>query len=398
MKTVRIGLIGCGPRGVRGLLKTCHAIQGAQVTAVCDKLRSLAEGAAAACTGEPVEIFTDHTKMLREGPVDAVLVVVEPENCPDLVIESLEAGKHVLSEVPMAFTLEDCWRIIHAVEKTGCKYMLGEQMRNMTHIQKWKEMNESGALGKILCAEGEYLHGMGDDRYYLDPETGVRLTLEQAAQHPCPQKSRFWKMLHPILYLPHELSPLLRVLDDRVVSVLCLGTHPPSAVHSFFPRPDFEIALMRTAKDALLRMSACFTAPNILRTKMGMGHHWHRVIGTKGCVETHRSDADKMKWLRDTVSGQPEEVVWEFDASSVSPEALASGHGGADYYPVKNFVDAILSDTDPEMNVYRAAESAAPAILAARSAELEGASLEVPDFRPGPHRTKVERADQKLIS
>jgi len=42
------------------------------------------------------------------------------------------------------------------------------------------------------------------------------------------------------------------------------------------------------------------------------------------------------------------------------------------------------------MDVYAAAESAAPAIMAAQSVEQGGACLTVPDFRPGPHRKQGE--------
>jgi hypothetical protein len=116
--------------------------------------------------------------------------------------------------------------------------------------------------------------------------------------------------------------------------------------------------------------------------------HWYRVIGTGGTVETNRSDADKMKWLRDNKTTHvPEEVWWDYDRATTPAEALASGHGGTDYYPIRGFVDCILNDTTPEFDVYRAAETAAPAIMAALSAEQNSARLEVPDFRPEARRS-----------
>ena len=58
-----------------------------------------------------------------------------------------------------------------------------------------------------------------------------------------------------------------------------------------------------------------------------------------------------------------------------------SGHGGADFYPLDAMVNAILNDEAPPMDVYKAVETAAPAILAAQSCEMGGVMLEVPDFR-----------------
>ena len=45
------------------------------------------------------------------------------------------------------------------------------------------------------------------------------------------------------------------------------------------------------------------------------------------------------------------------------------------------FVEAIRQDKTPPMDVYRAVETAAPAILAVESAKKGGVMLEVPDFR-----------------
>lgn len=379
MNEIKIGFIGCGPRA-RGIMHTCLSIPELKIAALCDKKEAQLQQGIKALDNTDVRTYIDHHSMLRDAEIDAVCVIVEPENCADLVVQSLQAGKHVYSEVPMAYSVEDCWRIVRAVEKTGLTYLLGEQMRHAPHIEQWKKLTEEDILGKIVYVEGEYLHGMDDDRYFVDPNTGGRITIEQAQEIPNAVKSRMWNLTHPILYLPHELSPLLRVMDDRVVSVTCMSSETPSRVHEFYPYPDFEAALMQTAKGSLINVRCGFTVHTIGRE--GLGYHWHRVIGTKGTVETNRSDADKMKWLRDINNGgKPEELIWEYDAKSTSTQALNSGHGGADYYPLKNFVDCLINGTPLEFDVYRAAETAAPAILAAQSAEQGSVRIDVPNFR-----------------
>jgi predicted dehydrogenase len=386
MKTLRIGFIGSGPRA-QGLIRTCLPIKGLKITALCDKYEALVRKAAAIAGDPAIKVFTDHRTMLKEAPIDAACIVVEPENCPSLVVESLEAGKHVLSEVPMSYEMDDIWRIVVTIERTGLKYMLNEGSRYRPFFEKWKTLREEGTLGKIVYAEGQYLHGMTNDRYFMDPITGARLTIEEAKSHPNSRKSRVWNIPHPILYLPHELSPLLRVLDDRVLAVSCMGTNPTqSYAHDFFTRPDLETALMHTAKDTILRLSCGFTI--FQARKKITGRHWYSMMGTKGSVETHRSDHDRMKLLivGERCKEQPEEVWWDYDKSSAPAEALASGHEGADYWPIRYFVDAVLNDTTPELDAYKAAETASPAIVAAKSAEKDGVRMEVPDFRPGPGR------------
>lgn len=387
MKTVRLGIIGSGPRAQTLIRETCRSLPGLQIAALAEPRRALLQQGAALIGNPSLKTYADHRQLLKEAPVEAVFIIVEPENCPSLVLESLHAGKHVLSEVPMAFSMEDCWRIVTTVERTGLIYQLSEQARYLPFVEAWTGMAARGELGRIVYAEGEYLHGMTEDRYYLDPVTGQRLTLAEARAHPNPARSRVWNMAHPILYLPHELSPLLRVLNDRVTNVVCLGTPQPGLVHDFFPHPDMETAVMQTAGGALLRLTCGFTTQTVNRQR-ATGHHWYRVIGSKGSVETHRSDADQMKWLKDLSSGTPEEVWWDWDRTALPPEALASGHDGADYHPIQRFLSAVRNQDQPEMDVYRAADSAAPAIAAAASAAAQGAPQTVPDFRPGPHRNQ----------
>jgi hypothetical protein len=55
---------------------------------------------------------------------------------------------------------------------------------------------------------------------------------------------------------------------------------------------------------------------------------------------------------------------------------------------VADFVSAIRGGTTPDIDVYTAVETAAPCIIAARSAERNGEMMDVPDFRPGPGRTE----------
>lgn len=385
MKTLQIGFIGCGPRGCT-LVNTCRPIKGVRINALCDKFEArIDEAATFMPKGQTPPRYTDHREMLRDADIEAVYVIVEPENCPDLVVECLEAGKHVISDVPMSFTLEGIWKIVLAVERTGRKYMLGESTRYWPFINQWKQFVDDGTLGEIICAEGQYLHGMGRDRYYQHPVTGARITLEEAAKLDNPIKSRTWNQPHPILYLPHELSPLLRVIDDRVTSVVAMGTNGPSRVHPFFPNPDMEMALMKTEKDILVRLSAGFTAHQP-RKEITM-YHWYSLMGTKGSVETHRTHHDKMKLvLVEDDKAVAREVWYDFDREHTAPEILNSGHSGLDYFAVRYFADAVLNDQPPAMDVYVAADSAAPAIMAAESAARGGERMAVPDFRPGPHR------------
>jgi len=365
-------------------------VPGHKITVLCDRFDARLENGYKVAETPDAKCCKDHRKVLEDPDVDAVLLAVAPEDNVNMVCEALEAGKHVLCEVPLAYTIEDCWRVVLAVEKSGLKFQMAEQVRYAPYIQAWQKMVAEGRLGKIIFAEGQYLHGMHDTRYWQDSATGRGLTPEQAKTNANAVKTRFWNMPHPILYLPHELSPMLSVLDDRVESVTCMGTRRQSYVHEWFPVPDIEVALMHTAKDTVMRVAAGFTATTVMKDST-CGYHWYHFFGTKGTVETNRANCDKMKlWLADSHMKDPAEMMWEYVPGEVPGAVLASGHGGGDYYPLSTFVDSILNDTVPPMNVYTAADSAAPAIIATHSVEQDSKRLPVPDFRPGPKRKEGE--------
>ena len=387
MDNIRIGFAGMGPRG-RHWLSNIQRLGSIEIIAVCEKTGPLLEAALASVQGE-VKGYRDFSTMLKDGGVDAVVIVVEPENNPDLVCEALESGKHVLCEVPLAYTVRDCWRVVLAAEKAGTrgiKFAMAEQVRYSPYILEWKKMVDNGSLGRVLFAEGQYLHGRTDNRYWHDGETGEKITWEQARSRPNARKSRAWSMPHPILYLPHELSPILKVLSDRVTRVTCMATRQGSYINEDFPVSDLEVALMHTEKDAVMRMLTAFAAPTPSPT------HWHHIMGTKGCVETNRSTKDSMKmWLAESHLKSKVDVEWENTSYQPAPPgAKGSGHGNLDYYPADDFITSIIEDRSPELDVYGAAETAAPAIIAGVSAENGSIPLSVPDFRPSESRAPGE--------
>ena len=64
-----------------------------------------------------------------------------------------------------------------------------------------------------------------------------------------------------------------------------------------------------------------------------------------------------------------------------------------DYYVHASFRDAVISDRPLEFDVYKAMDTAAPAILAAESIAGGSQPLAVPDFRPGKARQKGQMPD-----
>jgi predicted dehydrogenase len=262
--------------------------------------------------------------------------------------------------------------------------LLAEQGRYGGWVDAWREQVASGRLGQITLCEGQYFHYYVE-KQHQDPASGAFYPPQEAALHPEAQPTWLQEM-PPIHYLPHELSPLLSILDDRVVEVVAMSTGSPSYAHPELAQPDMQVALMKTEKGTIMRLAASFAQPH-----PPANNHWYQVLGTKGRLEWRRSLRDLPKlWYADAQMFDLAEVDWRRERLDAPAEARGSGHGDADYYVHATFRDILLAGRSQDFDVYRAMDTAAPAILAAESIAQGTALLPVPDFHPNATRPKGE--------
>jgi predicted dehydrogenase len=380
---IRIAVVGLGGRGIGTWFGILQSMPGYRITAICDPLEQLHERAVSRLKRpNEVKVYSRYEDVLADDNVDAVALTVR---CPEqgaLAAMALEAGKHVNSEVPAAHSIEDCWRIVLAQERSGKVYQLAEQTRYWGFVEAWRQLVAEGRLGHVTLCEGQYFHYYVSN-HFRDPKTAALVHPSQLDKYP--EAVGTWlNAMPPIHYLPHELSPMLKVLDDRVTQVVAMSTRPQSYAHPQIQTADMQMALMKTEKDAIMRMGASFSQPH-----PEANYHWYHIQGTGGQIEWKRAERDRPRmWLADAHMHDLAEVDWRYERTDAPPEARGSGHGDADYYVHAAFRDAVLYGKPLEFDVYRAMDTAAPAILAAESIAQGSIPLSVPDFRPGPARPK----------
>src|SRR5881397_1748549 len=113
--TVKCGVIGLGARG-REIVSTLARLKQADIAAVCDKYPAfMRRGANLAPKAKPLD---DYRKVLDDKEVKAVLVATPTHQHKQIVIEALQAGKHVYCEAPLAHTIDDARAIAHAARGT----------------------------------------------------------------------------------------------------------------------------------------------------------------------------------------------------------------------------------------------------------------------------------------
>ena len=110
---------------------------------------------------------------------------------------------------------------------------------------------------------------------------------------------------------------------------------------------------------------------------------------TKGCYEGTRGFGDKPKvWLSDYSKNYEWRPLSDFEEEFLPErwknppiEALKTGDVSGEYFELRDFVDSIIHDTDPPIDVYDAMDFTVPGLLSEESIANGGAPVQVPDFR-----------------
>ena len=153
-KILNVGVIGLGMGKAHA--KGVKATDGACLYALCDTDEARLNAAAKEL--EVTNVFTNYLDMIADPAIDAVVIASPAQLHREMAINTLNAGKHILCEKPLALTREDCQAIVEAAEKSDRKFMVGQICRYTPGFKQAKEIIESGAIGDLPFVESEYAH------------------------------------------------------------------------------------------------------------------------------------------------------------------------------------------------------------------------------------------------
>lgn len=387
---IRIAVVGLGSRGRLNAIPKLNYFDDYELVSVCDIRPDLVDLTMSTLKEEGVQVkgYTDFQEMLKGEKLDAVALQLDADKQIGIACQAMRAGLHVMAEVPLTYSIDDCWDVVTTVEQTGKLFFLMEQVRYAGYVDAYRNIVQSGAIGKPVFAEGEYFHYI-PGRFFQD-DSGRWYPPESFGKDP--RAKATWRYTNPVLgYLPHDLSPMLYILDDRVTRVVGMGNRKQSHKYPNMQYHDTQAAMMHTEKDVVLRMAAGFITPSVDRIGGHWGH-WQQIKATDGVIEGPRCVGQQHKlYIPKWQMENPIDMPWSLPRIDAPPQAAGSGHGDCDYYVFAAFADALIYDVMPDFDVYQAVETAAPAILATESIENDNVPIDVPDFRPGPHRKPGQR-------
>jgi len=94
-------------------------------------------------------VYKDYRKLLDNKEVDAVIIGTPDHWHCRIMVDALEAGKHVYVEKPLANSIDECYIMEKAAKKYKKVVQVGQWQRSGSHYQDAINMVRSGDLGKI---------------------------------------------------------------------------------------------------------------------------------------------------------------------------------------------------------------------------------------------------------
>ena len=307
----------------------------------------------------------------KEKRLDAVALFTPAPDHYKHVSLGMMHGLHVFSAVPACFSLEEAAALKALKESTGLHYMMGETSYYRPGCIYGRALFESGGFGELFYSELSYYHDRGDVNDLL---TNQRTRFYE------PDGTRSWRWgLPPLHYPTHALGFLTGVTGERIrtVSALGWGNQHPYVRDNVYHNPYFnECALMETDRGHMTRCNVFW-----LIGAVGERAQW---FGEKGSLYMTNAGLHGDMWTeRPGENPHSKPVAYpDYIQDAMIPPAMrhASGHGGSQVFLCAEFINALVEDREPAVDLYKALAMTVPGIVAHQSALKRGERLNVPAF------------------
>jgi predicted dehydrogenase len=373
-KKISIGVVGLGQFG-RGFVPIFKAHPLVQRIAVCDLDKKKLESTAAEFKIRETYNSLDD---ICKSDLDALAIITQHWLHAPQAIQTMEAGKHVYSAVPVitprsgqsSELVDWCDKIIKACKKTGMKYMLGETSYFRPEVQYAMARHKKHDFGHIALVEAEYLHDT-----LLPASNLIKVMMARTGL----SEQEVYKLGGgpPMHYVTHSASVPVAITGAHATEVSCFGYAMPG---DDYYRMDTETGNSFSNEVATFRMSDGSVGRVIEARRVGhVGREaLSRVVGTKASLEVTLkgaiwSDMKKADFVKVECRPKLPDTIRKF-----------GGHGGSHPYLVDEFVRAISEGRQPKITAWDAARYAAIGAAAHDSALQGGKLVKVPDWGDAP--------------
>lgn len=391
---VKVAVIGLGNRGSElARLVNAVGLQKARITAVCDIREEMAQkcleflqkngGQKPAAYSGRADAWKD---MLRRDDIDLVLIATPWEDHVPMAVYAMEQGKHVGLEVPAAYTIEDCWKLVDTAEATQRNCMMLENVCYGEEELWLLNMAAQGVFGTLTYAECAYIHDLRDllfsKTYYYN----------------------YWRLRHNEardgnLYPTHGLGPVAQYMDidrgdrfDFLVSMSSLQVNldeyaqTVDANHPYYQRGGYRHGDMN---NTLIKTHLGRTI--LVQHDVTTSRPYSRINMLAGTKAFHNGYPSRMSvngqghgWLsKEEYQAYRERFAHPLWTKLKKEAETNGGHGGMDFVMLWRLIDCLNRGLPLDMDVYDAASWSVVTPLSELSVQLGSVPVRFPDFTRG---------------
>jgi predicted dehydrogenase len=287
-------------------------------------------------------------EMIKDKNIEAIYIATDAPSHARLAIMALNHDKHVVTAVPAVFGFnadEDAEKLFEAVKKSGKKYMMNETSTFHADLYAKRMQYQAGALGKIIYSEGEYYHDKVGSIPGYNPQTGKV------------DVNGWRRALTPMWYPTHATAYYISVTGGgRLTEVSCLGTpgiYPEYKDANNAHKNPFgtEVAMFKTSEGGMSRMA--------------MSWDMKDAHGDIGRVYGQKPHNNKINGTR----------------PALPPGVAGGGHGGSHGQLTNDFIESVLLDRKPIVDISEALNMTMSGVIAHKSALKDGEWMKIPQYR-----------------
>jgi predicted dehydrogenase len=333
---LRASLIGCGAMS-RAWLEAAAKIDGLKIVGLADLDLSRAHARAAEFGLSDAHIANNAASLLAETQPDILFDVVVPSARHEMVCAALAAGCHVLSEKPMAETLEEARDLVARAAAAKRLHAVVQNRRYLENVRRIARIVASGAIGPLSSVHADF---------FLAPHFGG---FREAMDH--------------VLLLDmaiHSFDAMRCMTGLGAEGVYCREWNPEN---SWYRQGSSAIAVFDLENGAVFTYRGSWCADG-LRTSWECA--W-RFVGGKGSLVWDGADDIRIE----TATGERGglfDLVAPVVVPPLDPADKVGGHLGV----MRDFIAAVRGGSEPETVGRDNIKSLAMALGAIRSAELGG--------------------------
>ena len=365
---VRIGYIGLGNRGAGALKRIVH-LENVEVKAVADIIPEKAANAKKQLelSGHHPETYSGSAdawkRMCERGDLDLIYICTPWNLHAPMALYAMEQGKHAAVEIPVATTVDDCWKLVETSERTKKHCMMLENCCYDFFELLTLNMARQGFFGEIVHVEGAYIHDIFESLFEKDKRFEIwRLKENQRNGN---------------LYPTHGLGPVAQILDinrgdkmDYLVSVssndfmLQAKARELAKTDTDFKqfankkfRGNMNTTTIKTSKGRTIMLQHDVSSPRPYS-------RLHVISGTKGAAQKYPLPengqqgrlAQGHEWVNsDEFKALEEKYKPEIVKRVGELAKKVGGHGGMDFLMDWRLIDCLRNGLPLDQDVYDAA-------------------------------------------